>query len=230
MVYRRTPNVRARDARTRAGVIAAARAVVASSGLAGTNVAEVATTAGVGIGTVYRCFPSKSELLCEVVRDVCAHELAVVRSVAAAPSEPGERAPDGGAAQRLAAVVAVFARRALRSGRTAYAMIIEPGDAEVEVTRLEIRAELAEVFAAVIREGIEAGELPRQDSSTSGAALVGAVSEVLVGPLSPVTADLPHEAVDALLADLVDFAVRAVGGATSARSRVARAGVGVGVS
>ena len=42
-------------------------------------------------------------------------------------------------------------------------------------------------MAEVIAEGIEAGELPAQDVDATAAALIGAVGEAMVGPLSPTT-------------------------------------------
>jgi hypothetical protein len=90
----------------------------------------------------------------------------------------------GSPTERLTAAVSVFARRALRSGRRAYAMIAEPTAPEVEVVRLQIRAELARVFSPIVAGGVASGELPPQAPAISGTALVGAVSEVLVGPLS----------------------------------------------
>jgi AcrR family transcriptional regulator len=211
MVYRRTSEACRREERTRRSVLEAARSVVAEDGLAGTSVAAVAGRAGVGIGTVYRCFPSKSDLICEVVRDICSHELTVLRAVLDPADAPGPGPDD--ACARLSDLVTVFAGRAIRSGRTAYAMIVEPAAAQVELTRLEIRAELADVFATVIEQGIERGDFPRQNAFVGGVALVGAISEVLVGPISPVTADMTDADTAALLDDIVEFANRAINGA-----------------
>lgn len=200
MVYRRTPGVCARQEQTRAVILEAAGDLVAVAGLVGTSVAGVAAAAGVGVGTVYRYFPSKSDLVCEVVRQICQHEIDVV----AAASVPEVGSPS----ERLAAAVDVFASRALRGGRIAYAMIAEPAEAEVEVVRLEIRAELAGVFAAVVADGIDTGDFPNQIPSITGVALVGAISEVLVGPLSPRTAELA--AANEVLGAIGAFASRAV--------------------
>lgn len=200
MAYRRTPDVCARQARTRAAILGAARDLVAHGGLAGTGMAEVAAAAGVGVGTVYRHFPSKADLIGEVVGDVCRHELDIVARVAS---------PDAGTPrERLVAAVRVFARRALRSGRTAYAMIAEPTDAEVEMLRLEIRSRLAAIFARIVADGIRSGDFVPQSPDVSGTAIVGGVSEVLVGPLSPIgRSDADPED---LLDEIGRFAVRAV--------------------
>ncbi len=206
MVYRRTPEACRREERTRRSVLDAARSLVAEDGLAGASVAGVAGRAGVGIGTVYRCFPSKSDLICEVVRDICSHELTVLQSVL------GTDGAGTDARARLTDLITVFATRAMQSGRTAYAMIVEPAAAEVELTRLEIRSELARIFAVAIAEGVAAHKFPPQNADVSGVALVGAISEVLDGPLSPLTDDISDRDERALLADIVDYSIRSVAG------------------
>jgi hypothetical protein len=60
----------------------------------------------------------------------------------------------------------------------------------------------------MLRAGIAAGELPDQDVELAAAALVGALGEALVGPLSPVA---PHVDEDRLVAGLVDFCQRSIG-------------------
>ena len=52
-----------------------------------------------------------------------------------------------------------------------------------------------------------AGELAPQNVELSAAALVGALGEALVGPLSPIA---DHIDADALVADLVSFCLRSV--------------------
>jgi AcrR family transcriptional regulator len=176
VAYRRTPRVSARQERTRKTIVEAARALIARNGLAGTSIADVARLAGIGVGTVYRYFPSKADLVGEVVRDVCRRELDIVAEAAA---------PDRGRPSlRLRDAVTVFAERAIRSGRTAYAMIAEPTDPATEQLRLEIRGQLALILAGIVEDGVRQGEFPDQSPRITGTALVGAVSEVLVGPLS----------------------------------------------
>ena len=68
-------------------------------------------------------------------------------------------------------------------------------------------ARCAAGFAQVLREGVAAGELPPQNVELTAAALVGALGEALVGPLSPVADDVDA---DALVADLVAFCLRSV--------------------
>jgi len=101
--------------------------------------------------------------------------------------------------------VETFARRALRGRRLAWALLAEPVDPAVEVERLQFRRAYAEVFAEAIAAGVAAGELPEQDAAFTATALVGAIGEALVGPLSPTHAEADA---DALVARLVTFCLR----------------------
>ena len=197
MAYRPTERTEARRTAARDRIVRAALDLVARGGYREAQVAAVARRAGVATGTVYRHFPSKADLLTEVFRVASQHEVdAVAAATAAAPAT----APD-----RIAAAVDTFARRALRGRRLAWALLAEPIDPAVEAERLQFRRAYAEVFAAAVRDGIAAGELPDQDAAFTATALVGAIGEALVGPLSPsgATADA-----DALVANLITFSLR----------------------
>jgi AcrR family transcriptional regulator len=63
-----TPALRADARRNREAVLAAARERLAKDGLDG-PIEEIARTAGVGVGTVYRHFPCKGDLIAALVRD-----------------------------------------------------------------------------------------------------------------------------------------------------------------
>jgi hypothetical protein len=64
-------------------------------------------------------------------------------------------------------------------------------------------------MAGLLRQAIAAGELPDQNVEFSAAALVGAIAESLVGPLSPVSGGSAGE--DEIVAMLVRFCRRSVG-------------------
>ena len=201
MAYRPTERTEARKAQVRGRIVAAARELIAHGGYAEAQVATVAAKAGVATGTVYRHFPSKADLFAEVFRSASQHEVDAVVQAAADP--------DSSAATRIAAAVETFARRALRGRRLAWALIAEPVDPAVEAERLIFRRSYRDAFADVIAAGVESGELPAQDPLTSAAALVGAIGEALVGPVSPTTAAREPEA---LVHSLRDFCIRSVTG------------------
>lgn len=204
MAYRRTPAVEARLERTRAAILRATRHRIAASGLHGVSMADVAADAGVSVGSVYRYFDGKDGLLREVVDDVCSREIEVVAKLAATPTDPTDR---------LMAAVDGFARRAVASGRIAYAVIAEPAPAEVEATRVRHRRDLASVFATVIADGVDSGQFPQQDPTITATGVVGAISEIIVGPLAPM-ARRPADT-EAVLERTIAFAHRAVVGAAA---------------
>jgi len=201
VAYRSTPRTEARKAEVRARIVSAARRLIAGGGYAAARVSTVAEAAGVATGTVYRHFPSKADLFAEVFREASQHEVDAVTAVA--------RESGGDAAERIAIAAETFARRALRGRRLAYALIAEPVDPAVEAERLVFRRAYRDAFAGVIASGVEAGELPPQDPVLSASALVGAIGETLVGPVSPTSEERdPDEIVDGL----VQFCVRSVSG------------------
>jgi AcrR family transcriptional regulator len=201
MVYRRTEKVVRRLAQRQAAIVAAARALAAEAGMAAVQIAPVAKRAGIAAGTVYRYFPSKTELVAAVVAAVSERELAAMRRA-------GDAAP--GPLSALAAVVTTLAARALARRRLAWAVIAEPVDPEIDEVRLAYRKALAGELQARLAAAIRAGQLPEQDVRVAAPALVGALLEGLVGPLAPDAAASAGTARDAVQA-LTLFALRAVG-------------------
>jgi AcrR family transcriptional regulator len=214
MPYRPTERTEARKAATRERIASAARAQVAEGGYGSASVQSVAERAGVAVGTVYRHFPSKAELFAEVFRRAAQHELDVVIEAV------GERARDQDAAERIAIAVETFCRRALAGPVLAYAQIAEPVDPAVEAERLVLRVGYRDAFARVLEDGVRAGELRAHDSRTVAAALVGALGEALVGPLSPAARRGDGGRDEALIATLVQFSLDAL--PTKEEARVGR--------
>jgi AcrR family transcriptional regulator len=214
MPYRPTEKTEARKAETRERIIAAALAQVAEGGYASASVQRVSKRAGVAVGTVYRHFPSKAELFAEVFRHAAQHELDVVIATV------GERARDHTAAERIALAVETFCRRALAGPVLAYAQIAEPVDPAVEAERLVLRVGYRDAFARVLEDGARSGELRPHDSKTVAAAMIGALGEALVGPLSPAARGEARSRDEALIATLVQFSLDAL--PTKERTHVGR--------
>jgi AcrR family transcriptional regulator len=220
--YRTTERTKARRAETRARIVTGARELIAEGGYVAAQIAPVADRAGVAVGTVYRHFPSKADLFAEVFREASQHEVDAMADAV--------HASDGPAAERIAAGVEVFARRALAGRRLAWALLAEPVDPAVEAERLHFRHSYRDLMAEVIAEGIEDGEVPVQDVDVTAAALIGAIGETMLGPLSPTHSDngsFHHQTgrssrsalalrprttdPEALIASLTSFCTRAIG-------------------
>jgi hypothetical protein len=120
-----------------------------------------------------------------------------------------EAAATGGCIERLEAAVAAHARRALGRRRLAWALLHEPVDPLVDAERLVYRRTYCRHMAGLLRQGVAAGEIPDQNVELSAAAVVGAIAESLVGPLSPVAGQIASE--EEIVATLVRFCRRSVG-------------------
>ena len=200
MVYRRTENVARRLAERREAIVAAARALAAEGGMAAVQIAPVAARAGIAAGTVYRYFPSKTELVGALMAAVSERELASIR--AAADAAPGPLSA-------LAAAVITCAARALHQRRLAWAVIAEPVDPEIDALRLSYRQALGAEFERRLAAAVRSGRVPEQDVGLSAPALVGALIEGLIGPLASDAASTA--ATRAAVQALTLFALRAVG-------------------
>jgi AcrR family transcriptional regulator len=194
MPYRPTERTRAQAAQARERIVRAALDLLAEGGYSAASVQAVARRAGVATGSVYRHFPSKADLVKEVFRRASQREVDTLTSVGA------DLAP----AERIAAWVEVFVRRALAEPTRAYALLAEPVDPAVEAERLVFRRAYADLFAAALREGVESGELAPCDVELVAAAIVGALGEALLGPLAR------RDTGDALVAGLQSFVLSAI--------------------
>jgi AcrR family transcriptional regulator len=200
MVYRHTEKVARRLAERREAIVTAARALAAEGGMAAVQIAPVAARAGIAAGTVYRYFPSKTDLVGAVMAAVSERELAAMQT--AADAAPGPLSA-------LAAAITTFAARALHQRRLAWAVLAEAVDPEIDALRVPYRQALTVEFERRVAAAVRAGHLPDQDVRLAASALVGALIEGLIGPLAPDAANkaAAREAVQALTL----FALRAVG-------------------
>lgn len=199
MVYRATARTRARLADNRRRLVEEASTLVAEDGFAAVSIARVADAAEIAAGTVYRYFPSKAELLAEVFRRAASREVEVMRAAAGGT---------GPVRERMRRALELFCDRALRSGRLAWALLVEPIDPAIEAERIVFRRAYADVLVGLLREGTACGELPSQDESTTAAAIVGALGEALLAPLAKAGRAVEgHRAIGAA----VDFCMRGLG-------------------
>src|SRR5205814_4164448 len=201
MVYRRTHQVVKRLAARRSAILAAARDAAAEAGMAAVQIAPVAVRANVAAGTVYRYFPSKADLISELIADVSRDELAAIRRAADAAPGPSSA---------LAGAVTTVAVHVLSQRKLAWGILAEPVDVDVTASRLASRREIASEIAARIDAAVRAGHLPAQDTALAATALLGALHESLVGPLAPENIEDPAKLRDAVQTVTL-LALRAVG-------------------
>ncbi len=175
MAYRETPTRKAHKLAVRAKILRAASDLIAETGFSGASVTAIARRADVATGSVYRYFHNKQALCLEVFKQATEREVTQVRNALQ---------PPGKIQERLLAAITTFVERAIRSRRLAYALIAEPLDTTLDQERLNYREEYAILFAQLIQEGVENGQLVPQNAYVAGAALVGTMAEALIGHLA----------------------------------------------
>jgi AcrR family transcriptional regulator len=185
---------------TRERLLRAAVGLLEEGGYAAAPVTAIAARSGVAAGALYRHFPSKADLFVEVFRTVAEQELAAMRAASAAK---------GSVAEKLDAIVREFTSSTLSRPRLAWALGYEPVDPLVDAERLAYRQTYREGLAGLIRLGIANGELPAQDADLTAAAVIGAISEALVGPLSPLRGE--SSSTDKIALAISDLCRRMIG-------------------
>jgi AcrR family transcriptional regulator len=181
--------VRADAKRNLASLLEAAKAVFASSGM-DAPVREIAERANVGIGTFYRHFPQRSDLIAAVLSreiDACAE----AASVLAAEHSPGEALARW--MQRYAALVAT--KRGL-------APALHSGDPAFEPLRAYFNQRVRPALRALLKSAVDAGEV-RDDVDSDD--LLHAVASLCM----PAQDDSRAQRMVALLADGLRSDVRA---------------------
>lgn len=197
MAYRETERVRDKKALTEERVIQAALSLIAQGGFASIQMSTVAKRANIATGTLYRYFDSKETLACVVFERATRIEVKQV-----------EQALDSGAPplEALEKALRIFASRALRAPTLAWALIAEPVDPAVDQKRLEYRLQYANLFATTIQSAMTKGLVSRQRAMLSSTAIVGAIAEALIGPLThKANAQLVPAAQQQLIDDIIHF-------------------------
>lgn len=202
MPYRQTTAVQARRHEARIKILLAAQACVAARGYSGSHMTGIARLAQVATGTLYNHFPSREELFSEVFRRIAGHELALARV---------SMAGDGPVKARLEKSLGEWCRRAIRSGRLAYALLAEPVEATVAGERLAFRRAYTSLFAALIDEGITAGEFPSQNANVTAASLIGVMTANTVWSVAENTMKESGK-IEALTGEILGFCMAGIGG------------------
>jgi AcrR family transcriptional regulator len=196
----RSDTNQAAAAGTRERLLHSAAELIAESGYGTASVAAIAARAGLAVGALYRHFPSKAELFVEVFRSVALQELTAMQAAAERYSN---------FAERFEAVIATYATSAFNNRHLAWALVYEPVDPLVDAERLAYRRRYRDGMADLLRDGIQTGTIPEQDVELSAAAVVGAIAEALVGPLSPLPSKASSQ--NEIVAEIIDICCRAVG-------------------
>ena len=200
MAYRETDRIRERKAAQQATLLMDAEALVREGGFEALTMQALADRSGVAVGTLYRYFNGKDDLACAVFCRATQREIAAVDAAMGKSDAPRTA---------LEAGLRAFAERALRAPRLAWALIAEPVAPAVDAARLRYRERWSDLYAGLLDAGMQHGHWPKQNGHLTAAAMVGALAEALVGPLSRARQAPLHDS--ALIDDLITFCVRATG-------------------
>ncbi|MEV6350644.1 TetR/AcrR family transcriptional regulator [Actinoplanes sp. NPDC051851] len=203
MAYRQTALTRKNAEDRRDGLLRAARALVATGGFKAATVAAIADRCQASVGSVYSYFDGRDRLLAEVFRSAAGHEVDVVR---AAVTGAGHSA-----AERLGALIDTFGARALHGRRMAWAMLFEPAGPVIEAERLDYRRSYTAIGEQIISLGLADRQLVPQDPGLASSAVMGAVSEALVGWLRPESPEPSAEEQTRVIDGIREFCFRALG-------------------
>ena len=163
-----------RKARTRAGLLAAARQLFAGRGMERTTIAEIAEQADIAIGSFYNYFATKEELLEALLSEELSRQLALLQSRQAQVADPAEK-------------ISVAHRHLVRVAAT------DPDWAWLFV-RLDVPyrvawSTLGEAAEDDLREGLAAGRFhvanPALALNASGGALLAVIQAQLEGEGGP---------------------------------------------
>jgi AcrR family transcriptional regulator len=180
MPYRRTENVVRRLAAREQTILDAATSLAAERGMAAVQIAAVAERAGIAAGTVYRYFPSKTDLVAALIEALSQRELSAMH--AAADAAPGPLSA-------LAASIATFAARARYARTLIWAATCEAVEPELDGLQRAFRQALAAELSVRIQAAGAGRHLPELDANVAAPAIIGALMEGLIGPLAPPDGD-----------------------------------------
>jgi AcrR family transcriptional regulator len=201
MVYRQTDRVTRKLAARRAAILDAACRTATESGLAAMQMSAVAERAGIAAGTIYRYFPSKTELVANLIRTLAQEQVeALERAANAAP----------GPLSALTAAILDLALRCLDRRQLMLALMTEPVEPELAAARMSYRHALAGKFEKFIRRAVDAGQLADGNAPRCAPALVGVLTDGLIAQLASIPAgDLANARLE--VQELAVFALRGLG-------------------
>lgn len=159
-----------RKARTRAAIVEAARSLFSAQGYDETAIQQIAERADTGVGTLYGYFPSKEDILKEVLRQNS--NQAVERYLAAITA-------DTPAIDRVCKALGTFAEY-IRENRTVLIAVFQIAARNRRIDEGPIEW-LASSYEAMLAEGVTSGALRPVPVATTARLLVGTYLQAMLG-------------------------------------------------
>lgn len=159
-----------RKARTRAAILEAATALFFEQGYEETAIQQIAERADTGVGTLYGYFPSKEEILKEVIRQTSQQSIERYLAAVATTMHPIDR---------VCLALGTFAEF-IRENRTILVAAFQVASRHRRVDELPTEW-LVNAYQAMVQEGIDSGDFRQVPAATTSRVLVGTYLQAMLG-------------------------------------------------
>ena len=203
MAYRPTDKTRAHMALQRRNLLDAALVIVSNQGFTALSIVKVAARSGLAVGSVYKHFNSKDQLLLQVYNELSSTDLVLDPQLI-------NQSPD--AATQLNTALDQFFAKALMADKLAYALFAEPISPLISQQRQQYKSEFSKIFSEIISHGIEQKVFYTQDITMTATAIVGILIESLLTPMQWQDQAMPTFERIKLIQQCQQFCLRAVMG------------------
>ena len=201
MAYRSTDKTRAHMAHQREKLLAAALQIVSLDGFSSLTIVAVATQSGLAVGSVYKHFQSKEQLLLQVYSDLTTLDLLL---------DTKKIFISTAAKQQLDTALEQLFAKALMADKLAYALFAEPISPLISQQRQSYKAEFSAIFSQIIKQGMAQKVFLDQDPQIGANAIIGILIESLLTPMQWQSNAMPTFERIKLIQQCQQFCIRAV--------------------
>mgnify|MGYP000737103030 CR=1 FL=1 len=201
MAYRPTDKTRAHMAAQRHKLLSAAEQLVREQGFGKLTITKLANKSGLAVGSVYKHFKSKDDLLEQVYKDLASNNLTL---------DSKQILVSDNAKEQLSAALEQFFSQALMADKLSYALFYEAIPPAVETQRQAFKANYARTFSQIIKQGMSQQLFLTQEPELSANAVVGILTESLLIPLNWQHQQMPTFERIKLIQQCQQFCLRAI--------------------
>jgi len=201
MAYRPTDKTRAHMAGQRQKLLNGAERLVRQTGFNKLTISALAKESGLAVGSVYKHFNSKDDLLEQVYLDLTRNNLSL---------DLGQINISTNAKEQLTAALEQFFLQALMADKLSYALFYEPVSPAIEQQRIVFKATFAQVFCDIIELGMSQQLFLTQQPQLSANAIIGILTESLLIPFNWQHQQMPTFERIKLIQQCQQFCLRAI--------------------
>jgi len=201
MAYRPTDKTRAHMATQRQKLISGAERLVRQTGFNKLTITALAKESGLAVGSVYKHFKSKEDLLEQVYIELTCNNFSL---------DLGQIHSSDNAKEQLTAALEQFFSQALMADKLSYSLFYEPVSPNIEHQRQTFKATFSKVFSEIISLGISQQLFLSQHPELSANAIVGILTESLLIPLNWQHQQMPTFERIRLIQQCQQFCLRAI--------------------